>query len=354
MVKWESEKAGGMEMGTQMTFTDYEYSMRKRTTKRDEFLACMDEITPWDELVALIQPHYYNNRLGRKPREIETMMRMYLLQTWYNLSDEAVEDAIYDSYAMRKFMHLDFLTESVPDATTLCKFRKIITDNGIAEQYFKAVKEFLDAHGHIMHGGSIVDATIIDAPKSTKNKDKSRDPEMHQTKKGNQYFFGAKTHIGVDAGSGLVHTVEVTPANIADGAVAHKLLREDDEVVYGDAAYCALEKHDEIRNDPVLSKIEFRTNKQKPYRKNKWEDGPGVYWLKTFEHAKSRVRCKIEYVFHIIKDVFHFRKTPYRGLKKLASRMNMLLANANLYMTAMGKKKAKVMNTKRQLHTVRG
>ena len=164
-------------MKKQQSFTDLEYSMRKRKTKRDEFLETMDAITPWDEIVAMIEPYYYKNHLGRRPRGIEVMFRMYLLATWFNLSDEAVEDAIYDSYAMRKFMGLDFTTESVPDATTLCKFRKLINDNGLGERYFAACKEFLEQHGRMMHGGTIVDATIIDAPSSTKNADGKRDPD---------------------------------------------------------------------------------------------------------------------------------------------------------------------------------
>ena len=284
-------------MKEQMSFTDVEYSQRKRKTKREQFLDCMDEITPWDEVVAMIEPYYYHNKRGRKAKGIETMFRMYLLQTWYNLSDEALEDAIYDSYAMRKFMHLDFLEESVPDATTLCKFRKIIVENGLAKRYFEAVKTFMEEHGRMMHGGSIVDATIIDAPKSTKNADNSRDREMHQTKKGNQYYFGGKLHIGVDAGSGLIHTVRVTAANVHDASVAHELLREDDEVAYGDAAYCSLEKHEEFRNDEHLSKIVLRTNKMKPYRKNAWVEGEGTRWLRYMEYQKSRVRCKVEYVW---------------------------------------------------------
>ena len=321
-------------MEKQTSFTDYEYSLRKRRTKRDEFLECMDAITPWDEIVAMIEPYYYHNTRGRKARGIETMFRMYLLQTWYNLSDEALEDAIYDSYAMRKFMHLDFLEESVPDATTLCKFRKIIVENGLAQRYFDSVKTFMEEHGRIMHGGTIVDATIVDAPKSTKNEENSRDPEMHQTQKGNQWYFGAKIHVGTDAGSGLVHTVRVTAANVHDGAVAHELLRPDDEVVYGDAAYCSLENHPEIKNDENFSKIDFRTNKMKPYRRNAWT-GEGLRWLRHFEYQKSRVRCKVEYVFHIVKDIFGFRKTRYRGLKKLEAKANMLFASANLYMILM-------------------
>ena len=325
-------------MKDQMSLADYEYSQRKRKTKRDEFLECMDAITPWDEFVAIIEPYYYHNQRGRKARGIETMFRMYLLQMWYNLSDEALEDAIYDSYAMRKFMHLDFMEESVPDATTLCKFRKIIVENGIAELYFNAVKSFMDEHGHIMHGGSIVDATIIDAPKSTKNAENSRDPEMHSAKKGNQWYFGAKMHAGVDAGSGLVHTIKVTAANVHDSEVAHELIREDDEVVYGDAAYCALPKHPEIKNDKHLSTVEFRTNKQKPYRKNAWREGEGTRWLRSMEYQKSCVRCKVEYVFHVVKDIFGFRKTRYKGLKKLEAKAYMLFGSANLYMLAMDKK----------------
>ena len=319
-------------MNQQMNLSDLEYSNRKRITKREQFLDCMDEITPWDEIVEMIRPYYYKNKVGRPARGIETMFRMYLLQTWYSLSDEGLEDAIYDSYAMRKFMHLDFMRESVPDATTLCKFRKIIVENGLAQEYFRSVDSFLKEHGYIMHGGTIVDATLIDAPKSTKNEKQERDPEMHQTKKGNQWYFGAKLHVGVDAGTGFVHSLEVTSGNVGDSTVAAKLLRKDDTVVYGDSAYSALENHEEIKNDPNFSKIDFRVNKQKPYRKNKWKAGVGTFWLKYLEYQKSRVRCKVEYVFHVIKDVFHFRKTPYRGLKKLETRAYMLMACANVYM----------------------
>lgn len=334
-------------MEKQTSFTDIEYSNRKRKTKREAFLECMDEIIPWDEIVALIEPIYYQNTRGRKAIPIETMFRMYLLQVWYNLADEALEDAIYDSYAMRKFMHLNFLEDSVPDSTTLCKFRKRIVDNGIDKLFFDSIKKYMEENGYIMRGGTIVDATIIDAPKSTKNQEKARDPEMHQTKKGNQWYFGAKFHVGVDAGTGLVHTLETTAANVNDSLVAHKLLREDDEVAYGDSAYCALEKHEEIRNDPNLSKIDFRMNRQKPYRKYAWTEGPGTYWLRYMEYQKSRVRCKVEYAFHIIKDVFGFRKTRYRGLRKLNAVGNMLFASANLYMIWRGKQNAAKRSTGR-------
>ena len=333
----------------QQSFTDLEYSCRKRKTKREEFLDTMDSITPWDEVVGMIAPYYFKNVRGRPARGIEVMFRMYLLAAWFNLADEAVEDAIYDSYAMRKFMGLDFTKESVPDATTLCKFRKIINENGLGEKYFAACREFLEKHGRMTHGGTIVDATIIDAPSSTKNAENSRDPQMHQTKKGNQWFFGAKLHVGVDAGTGYVHTTVVTAANVADSAVATQLIREDDEVLYGDAAYCAVAKHEDVLDDPHLSQIDYRTNKQKPYRKCRWEEGPGTFWLRKLEYQKSRVRSKVEYIFHIIKNVFKFRKTRYRGLAKLKTLMDTLCASANFFMLAMAMKEEKARNSQTAL-----
>ena len=168
----------------------------------------------------------------------------------------------------------------------------------------------------------------------TKNAEGKRDPEMHQTKKGNQWYFGAKLHAGVDAGTGYIHSLEVTAANVHDSAVATKLIREDDTVLYGDSAYCAVEKHADVQADPHLSAIEYRTNRQKPYRKNAWQEGEGTRWLKEMEYQKSRVRCKVEYVFHIIKNQFKFRKTRYRGTAKLKTKLSILCASANYYMLA--------------------
>jgi len=187
---------------------------------------------------------------------------MYLLQCWFHLSDEGVEDAIYDSYAFRKFMGLNFLEQDVPDATTLLHFRHLLEENGLNKLFFDAINRVMVASGHMMKGGTIVDATIIDAPSSTKNAEKKRDPEMHQTKKGGQWRFGMKCHIGVDAGSGLVHTIEVTAANEHDITVASKLIREDDEVVYGDSGYLGLQKRKEIQADPHLASIDYRINRR--------------------------------------------------------------------------------------------
>lgn len=246
----------------QITFSDIEYGNRKRITKREEILDIMEEIIPWEEWVEFIRPYYPAGKRGKSVKSIGTMLRMNLLQTWFNLSDEGVEDAIYDSYAFRKFMKIDFISEQVPDATTLLKFRHIIEKNHLGEEFFKAINRVMEATGHIMHGGTIVDATIISAPSSTKNAEKKRDPEMRQTKKGNEWKFGMKCNIGVDAGSGLVYSITATPANVHDITEAHKLIRKDDEVVYGDSGYIGISKREEIKNDEHLANIEYRINRR--------------------------------------------------------------------------------------------
>ena len=325
---------------SQMTFSDLEYSMRKRKTKREDFLDIMNEIIPWDEWVEFVRPYYPSGKRGRPTMGIEKMLRMYLLQVWFNLSDEGVEDAIYDSYAFRKFMGVDFVEEQVPDATTLLKFRHLLEENHLGEEFFKAINRVMDATGHIMHGGTIVDATIISAPSSTKNVEKKRDPEMHQTKKGNEWKFGMKCHVGVDAGSGLVHTITVTPANVHDINETHKLLREDDEFAYGDNGYSGIEKRDEIKNDEHLSRIDFRINRR-PKSLPKVSDD-AFDWEREIEHRKSSVRCKVEHAFKIIKDTFGFRKVRYKGLAKNLHKLNVLFACANLLMVKRGQLKSTV------------
>ena len=185
----------------QQNFTDIEHSCRKKETRRDKFLNKMDKMVPWADWIAMIEPFYPSGRRGRPTRGIEIMLRMYMLQNWFNLADEALEDAVYDSYSFRSFLHLDFFDEQVPDATTLLKFRRLLEKHKIGEKIFADVKERLEKAGLMMHGGTIVDATIISAPCSIKNRTGKRDPEMHQTKKGNQWYFGMKIHSGVDAGS---------------------------------------------------------------------------------------------------------------------------------------------------------
>ena len=296
----------------QLSFSDVEYGMRKRTTRREKFLRIMDEIIPWDEWVAYIKPHYPKGLRGRPPKRIERMLRMYLLQCWFNLADEGLEDAIYDSYAMRSFMGINFMTEQVPDATTLLNFRHLLEKHNIGKVFFHAIANNLEKHGYMMRGGTIVDATLISAPSSTKNEKKERDPEMHQTKKGNEWHFGMKCHVGVDAGSGYVHSLETTAANVHDITVAHQLIREDDEVVYGDSGYLGIEKREEVQNSPHLSAIEYRTNRR--YKSVQRMPEGHIDWEKQIERRKSSVRSKVEHPFLIIKRTFGFVKTVYRGL----------------------------------------
>ncbi|WP_427846243.1 IS5 family transposase [Dehalobacter restrictus] len=317
----------------QQTFSDIEYSNRRKKTKREEFLEIMNEIIPWDEWVALIQPHYFDGKRGRPPLGIGKMLRMYLLQIWFSLSDEGVEDAIYDSYAMRKFMGIDFIHEQAPDATTLLKFRHLIEGKRLREGILEAINRCLEQCGHIMKGGTIVDATLISAPSSTKNASGSRDPEMHQTKKGNQWYFGMKCHIGVDAGTGYIHGIAATGANVHDIAEASKLMRPEDEVFYGDAGYLGLNKRPEITEDPHKSQIDYRIA-ERPGKKRSMDNGPARDFYCHIEFREASVRAKVEHAFHIIKNIFGFKKVCYRGIAKNLNRLYMLAASANLLMCA--------------------
>ena len=316
------------EMKKQQSFADMEYANRKRRTKRDEFLEIMDEVIPWDEWTGLVEPYYPSGKRGRRPRGVEIMLRMYLLANWFTLSDEGVEEAIYDSYAFRKFMGIDFMNEEqVPDATTLCKFRKLLNENGITKLLFDTMKGFMDRHGKIMHGG-----TIVDAPTSTKNAKKERDPEMHSVKKGNEWHFGARMHVGVDAGTGYIHSVAVTAAHVSERDIVPQLVREDDTVLYGDAGYTGLAKRPEFEGDPHLSSLDIRANSRNRLH---WKHtAPGFDWDRYIEYQKSRVRSKVEYVFLVIKRLFGYRKIRYRGIEKNRTHAYMLCACANLYMLA--------------------
>ena len=317
----------------QQTFGDIEYSNRRRITRREKFLAIMDAIIPWAEWIAMIQPYYYANTRGRKPKDIEVMLRMYLMQDWFNLSDEDIEEAIYDSYAMRRFLGINFSEEQVPDATTLLNFRHLLEQHRLGKKIFDDVKSRLDSQGLMMHGGTIVDATIIEAPSSTKNREGKRDPEMHQTKKGGKWHFGMKIHAGVDAGSGYVHTVTGTAANVHDIEETHKLMREDDQVGYGDSGYIGVEKREEFRSDEHLREIDFRTN-VRPSSIQLTPAYEGVNWDKEIEKSKSSVRCKVEHIFLIVKKQFGYAKVVYRGLEKNLNRFHVLFACANLLLCA--------------------
>jgi IS5 family transposase len=319
----------------QQTFTDIEYANRKRTTKREKFLDMMDGIIPWDEWVRTVEPHYYKDykgKPGRKPVGVETMLRMYLLQVWFSLSDEATEDSVCDSYAMRKFVGAEFNEGKAPDATTLLKFRHRIEEAGLGKVIFDALNAFLADNGYMMKGGTVMDATLIAAPPSTKNAKGERDPEMHSAKKGNQWHFGMKCHIGVDAGTGLIHSVTATAANVSDIEQAADLLRDDDEVAYGDSGYVGIEKRPEIVGDEKKRGIAFRINAKRGTIRAL---SPAARaWAMDMEKRKSATRCKVEHAFHIIKRTFGFVKVCCRGIEKNLNRCYMSALSANLLMLA--------------------
>jgi IS5 family transposase len=288
----------------------------------------MDAAIPWATWVGLVEPFYYDGKRGRKPKPVETMLRMYLLQVWFSLSDEGVEDAVYDSYAMRKFMRLDFAVEQVPDATTLLAFRHLLEKQKLGEKLFESQNQIFEREGWIMRGGSIVDATIIAAPSSTKNATGARDPEMHQTKKGGQWYFGMKAHIGTDAGTGYVHSVTATAANVHDLDEAVNLVRADDEVVYADAGYQGVDKRFEIASNEHLSRVQWRVAARKGRLKTMSAHDREV------ESRKASVRAKVEHPFLVVKRDFGFTKTRYRGLAKNLNHLHMLFASANWLMRA--------------------
>lgn len=313
---------------SQPSLSEVEYGKRRRVPKREEFLKQMDAVVPWADWVKLIEPHYYNKTRGRRPVPIETMLRMYLLQVWFHLSDEGVEDQVNDSFAMRQFMRLDFGTQQVPDATTLLHFRHLLEKHKLGEAMFVSLNARLEADGLVMRGGSIVDATIIAAPSSTKNTTGRRDPEMHQTKKGNQWYFGMKAHAGVDAGTGLVHSVTATAANVHDLDEITNLVRADDHVVYADAGYQGVANRPEIVGDEHLSQVEWRVAARKGALKTMHPHE------QQLESRKASVRAKVEHVFLIVKRDFGFAKTRYRGLAKNLNQLQVAMASANLLMRA--------------------
>ena len=314
-------------MERQMSFAQSEYAKKKKTTRREKFLAEMERVVPWGRLVALIEPHYPAGKRGRPPVGIERMLRIYFLQQWYGLADEALEDTIYDSQAMRSFVGIDLGREAVPDATTLLKFRRLLEAHELTRRIFEEVVALLTERKLLMREGTLVDATIIAAPSSTKNREGKRDAEMHQTKKGNQWHFGMKAHIGADAASGLVHSVEGTAANESDISQTHKLLHGEEKTAHGDAGYTGVEKRAEIL--AAHGGVEWRV----ALKRGKIKEMPQS-WVKDltvrFEKLKAQTRALVEHPFHIVKNLFKHRKVRYRGMKKNTAQLHILFALANL------------------------
>jgi len=310
---------------SQRSFASAEYAMKKKRTRREKFLAEMERIVPWSRLIAVIEPLYpKSGRVGRPPIGVPKMLRMYCLQQWYSLADEALEDALYDSQALRDFVGIDLSRESVPDATTLLKFRRLLQDNDLTRALFDEINAHLTYQGLLMRAGTIVDATIIAAPSSTKNEGKTRDPDMHQTKKGNQWFFGMKAHIGVDAESGIVHSVVATAANVGDITQAGALLHGEEEVAFGDAGYRGVNKREEAQG-PRWHVAMQPGKRRKLDLTRKW-----ARLLEQAEQLKASVRAKVEHPFHVVKNLFCHKKVRYKGLAKNEAQLFSLFALANL------------------------
>jgi IS5 family transposase len=308
-------------MKKQMTLSASGFDRYGKTTRRAAFLAEMDRVVPWVELCALIEPFYPKAGNGRPPIGLERMLRIYFLQQWFNLSDPAVEEALYDSMAMRSFVGIDLGREPVPDETTACKFRHLLEKHEIGRQLFEQVHAHLEAQGIKVSKGTIVDATIINAPSSTKNASGGRDPDMHQTKKGNQWYFGMKAHIGVDSKTKVIHAVVATAANVADSTILPDLLHGDETRVWGDQAY---KGQTDVIREHAPNALDF-TNRRYRFKKRIDEI------QRAKNRTKSKVRAKVEHVFGVIKGVFGFVKVRYRGLDKNANRLFATCALANLF-----------------------
>ena len=292
-----------------------------KKTKRALFLEEMEQVVPWGELGALIEPYYPKAGKGRPPVGVERMLRIYFLQQWFNLSDPAVEEALYDSVVLRQFAGIDLGQEPVPDETTVCKFRHLLEEHDLGGAMLETVNLHLQQKGVRIATGTIVDATIIHAPSSTKNREQKRDPEMHQTKKGKQWYFGMKAHVGVDSKTKIIHTAVVTAANVADARVLPELLHGEETRVWGDQAY---------RGQTEVIQGSAPRAQDCTHRRYRYKDR-----IDEVERAKnrnkSRVRSKVEHVFQILKLKFGFVKVRYRGLKKNANRLFATCALVNLF-----------------------
>jgi IS5 family transposase len=306
----------------QMTLAGPGLEKYTKTTRRAQFLAEMDRIVPWRQMCTRIEPVYPKAGNGRPPVGVERMLRMYFLQHWFNLSDPAVEEALYDSPTMRAFVGIDLGREPAPDETTVCKFRHLLEQHGLGRVLFDEVGRHLRAQGLTLSTGTIVDATIIAAPSSTKNATGTRDPEMHQTKKGRQWYFGMKAHVGVDSRTKLIHSVEATPANIHDSQVLPWLLHGQERRVWGDAAYTG--------QRAVLRACAPHARDFTQGKAGRWEALSRAARLTN--RWKSRVRAKVEHPIGVLKRVFGFTKVRYRGLVKNRHRLVVACALVNLFM----------------------
>jgi IS5 family transposase len=308
---------------SQLSFADAEYAGKRKKTRREVFLEEMEQVVPWKVLLKIIEPHYPVAGRGRRPYALEAMLRVHLMQNWFALSDPAMEEALYEIASLRNFAGLN-LNEPIPDETTILNFRHLLEANDLAEDILKVVNALLARKGLLLKRGSIVDATIIAAPSSTKNAEGERDPEMHQAKKGNQWFFGMKAHIGVDADSGLVHTVTTTAANEADVEQIADLLHGKEKDVWADSGYRGAQSR--VERDDLQWHIAARPSDVAKLQ------GRAKAQIQKAEHRKASVRAKVEHPFRVIKRQFGLVKVRFRGLAKNTSHVVTLFALSNLWM----------------------
>ena len=308
-------------MSDQRTFASVAWTQKGKVTRRERFLAEMDQVIPWDRLKALIEPHYPKGGRGRRPHELERMLRIYFLQQWFNLSDPQAEDAIYDSESMRRFAKVELAEDRIPDESTILRFRHLLEKHRLTEGIFEAVKDLLSEHHLLLRAGTIVDATIIAAPSSTKNATRTRDPEMKQTRKGGSWHFGMKFHIGTDR-RGIVHSVTATHAAEADLKQLPNLLHGEESVLHGDQAYWKEADRQAFEEQGVR----YRVNRRGPRGNRSLNER----WRKI-NRARSRTRARCEHPFRVVKQLWGFHKTRYRGIAKNLARGQTMFALANLY-----------------------
>jgi transposase, IS5 family len=310
----------------QLTFGDAEYAGKHKQTRREKFLDEMDKVVPWEALLALLEPHYPKSGRGRHPYPMDSMLRVHLMQNWFGYSDPGMEEALYENTPVRQFAKLP-MTRPIPDETTILNFRRLIEKHDLAPKLLATVNGYLEDQGLFLRKGTIVDATIIHAPSSTKNNDGTRDSEMHQTKKGNQWYFGMKAHIGVDSHSGLVHSVTTTPANVSDVTQVEHLLHGEEKTVHGDAGYTGVEKREEVRDRKVEWHIAEKRSVVKALVDATYREA-----VQTLETLKARLRARVEHPFRVIKRQFGFTKVRFRGLAKNTAQILTLFAMSNLWM----------------------
>jgi IS5 family transposase len=308
-------------MGGQRTFASVAWAQKGKVTRRERFLAEMDQVIPWDRLTGLIEPFYPKAGRGRRPHDLEQMLRIYFLQQWFNLSDPQAEDAIYDSESMRRFARVELSEDKIPDETTILRFRHLLERHGLTGAIFDAVRGLLTEHRLLLRAGTIVDATIVAAPGSTKNATKSRDPEMKQTRKGKNWHFGMKLHIGTDR-RGVVHSLTATHAAASDISQLPELLHGEESVFYGDQAYWK----EEDRQAFEAAGVRYRVNRRAPGGNKNLSE----YWRKI-NRARSRTRACCEHPFRVVKQLWGFQKVRYRGIAKNLARAQTMFALANLY-----------------------